>query len=219
MTPDQFDSFRMGVDLTAAQYSGGAGGTFADLVQGAGFWSVDGATPAFETRAGLEGMLFTSSAAQSVLAPMLCLHEATILAIGQGATGTQAALYGGTYPTGNSWYGSLNGNRLLTASPPASAAMTSANGAASSAPTVFVSSWSPKDAGLYAQINDGAIASTMSDGKFARIGWAQMAIGRHRASAFSGWIARVLVFDRALHARDPSGLAALVSAEMARVGL
>ncbi|MEM1398031.1 MAG: hypothetical protein AAGH38_11375, partial [Pseudomonadota bacterium] len=59
MTPQDFDSFVMGVDLTAANYSGGAGGTFTDLVQGAGTWTVESSTPTFETRNGIEGMDFT----------------------------------------------------------------------------------------------------------------------------------------------------------------
>lgn len=216
--PTDFDSFRMGVNLTAANYSGGAGGTFTDLVQGAGFWTVDGATPSFETRAGLEGMLFTGSTTESVLADMLCLHECTILAIGECATSSQIALYGGSLASANTWYGGTNANRLFTFASPNSV-NTVADAAAATAPTVFVSSWSPKEATLYAQINDGAVASAVSDGVYTRIGWPEIAIGRHRISAFSGWIARVLVFDRALHARDPSGLASLVATEMASVGI
>ena len=210
-----FDSFVGGFDLTAAAYSGGAGGTFTNLLAGADPWTVAGATPVFETRQGLEGMLFTNVASESVIGRMPMLHEGTIIVLADPNDGTELGMFGGTYGSGNSWAMRLNSQKLNTFGPPATAAVSGSNRIAGQI-NLMASSWHPASGTLYAQFNDGATGTTTNTKKDARLTWPEGAIGRHRTTYFNGWITRVLMFDRALHARDNAGLQALIADELAR---
>lgn len=210
-----FDSFIGGWDLTAAAYSGGAGGSFANLVPGGEAWTVESATPVFETRQGLEGMVFTNQASESVIGRMPMLHEGTIIVVTEPNDGTEMGILGGTYTSGNSWAMRLSSGKLQTFGPPASAAfsVTSRN---NDAINLLTSSWHPSSGTLSAQLNDGAVGESLSTKKDARITWHEGAIGRHRTTYYQGWVTRVLMFDRALHNRDNAGLQALIADEIAR---
>lgn len=213
--PSDFDSFIGGWDLTSAAYSGGAGGSFANLVPGGDAWTVNGATPVFETRQGLEGMVFANDGSESIIGRMPMLHEGTIIVVADPNDGSELGMLGGTYSSGNSWAMRLSSGTLQTFGPPATAAV-SVTSRVGGEINLMTSSWHPSSGTLYAQMNAGAAGTTINTKKDARITWPEGAIGRHRSTYFRGWICRVLMFDRALHRRDDAGLQALIADEIAR---
>jgi hypothetical protein len=219
--PTDFDSFAFGFNLTAANYSGGAGGTFANLVSGGEDWTVNGATPSFSTKSGsgwsIDGMDFANSATESILGQHRALYESTLLIICQHSTNTFP--YGGTYAAGNSFGMGIYSNMVQAFNPILSSGYASFTGGQ---PNVLTVSWSPFNGTTYAQANNGTpVSATAAAGSFenARTNWADVAIGRYRTTYFSGWIARVLVFNRALHYRDNANLQSLIATEMASIGL
>lgn len=219
--PTDIDSFCGGVDLTAANYSGGAGGTFADLVAGRPAWTVVSATPSFSTKSGsgwsIEGVDFSGVAGESVICRGPFLWEGTVVLIGQ-VVGTRWMM-GGTYIAGNSWglqhasgnvqfYNALNSSGYTS------------SGFNVSAPNVLSISNCPETGKTYAQANDGAVVSSTNATKASsRITWHEVAIGRHRTTYLTGWVARALFFSRALHERDNTALQSLIATEMAKIGL
>lgn len=220
--PTDFDCFAFGFDLTNANYSGGAGGTFANLVSGGEDWTVNGATPSFSTKSGsgwsLDGMDFANSATETILGEHRALWECTVLAICQPSTNTY--VYGGALAASNTWGMGVNANRVQ--------AYNSVGGSSGYAsytggqPNVLTIGFCPANGTSYAQVNDGTPTSnTQASGSFqnARVYWSNVGIGVHRTTYFSGWIARVLVFSRALHYRDNDNLQSLIATEMASIGL
>lgn len=223
--PTDFDSFAFGFDLKNSAYSGGAGGTFDNLVTGGEDWAVNGGTPSFSTKSGsgwsLEGMDFAAAANGVVKGEHRALYESTIIVIGEATVGGIVYPYGGTYASGNSFAAAINGKVTVkaynaTGSSPYTAVATQ------DIPHVFCVSFSPQNGTTYAQIDDGTVVSlAQSAGSFenARTNWMDAMIGGHRTSYFTGWIARVLVFSRALHYRDNTNLQSLITTEMAKIGL
>lgn len=214
--PSDISSFVGGFNLTSANYSGGAGGTYTNLVSGNEAWTVQGATPSFDTRSGLEGMLFTAASNQMVAGDMPALYEATIILIAEpAATSTMYGL-GGTYAAGNSWAVMFNGNRCQAFIPSGSSGYANYT---SGQPNVFACSWSPFNETTYVQVNNGSVVSATTNFSTSAINWPDAAIGQHRTTYFNGWIARALIFSRALHFRDNATLQALITTEMASIGL
>jgi hypothetical protein len=219
MNPSDFDSYCGGVNLTAANYSGGAGGSFTDEVNGAGFWTLNSGTPTFSTESGLEGKDFGGVVGDVVVGKCPCLWEGTMLVIGRVA-GT-VFYVGGTYASGNSWGVQHNASRIQFFNAGLnSSGFTSPSDFNASAPNVLTSSWCPETGTTYAQANDGTpVSSTNATLANSRSNWPTVGIGQHRTTYFTGWIARVLFFSRALHERDNANLQLLIADQMADIGL
>ena len=225
--PSDFDSFALGVDLNSSNYSGGAGGTFTNLVAGAKAWTVDPThTPSFSTKSGVEGMDFTNVLTEQVRIEHPAQRECTILVVGLADTAAATDyLYGTGWYTVNNGSGlQCNGRRLQAYNASNSSGYTSAVTGADTTPFVYTASFCPRNGTTYAQINDGTVASSTvltlnGDSILSRWKMPYGAIGAHRAAALSGWVSRVLIFDRALHYRDPTGLASLIATEMTNIGL
>lgn len=215
MTPDLFDSFAFGFNLDSAGYSGGAGGTFANMVAGGEDWAVSAATPTFSTQGGIEGMDFTASADESIIGEHRAMWESTIIAVGYPGSGATGHFYGGNYASGNTFALMVNAHRGQAYYPAESSGYT-ATPSPTGIPHVYSVTFSPENKTAYAQLDDATPVQAASDG-FAS--FHEAAIGRHRTTYFVGWIGRILVFDRALHFRDNANLQLLITAEMARVGL
>lgn len=216
MLPTDFENFAFGFDLNSASYSGGAGGTFTNLKSGGENWTVDGATPTFSTNNGLEGMDFSASSTQSVLGEMRALYEATVLIILKPASTANMHAFGGNLSTANTFSVQCNANSVQAFQPNGSSGFASLD---ISRANVVTCSWSPFDLTNYVQVNDGTPVSAAVPFTAARIDYANASIGRMRTSYFNGWIARLLVFNRALHFRDNDNLQLLITEEMAKIGL
>ncbi len=221
MIPQDFDSFVYGFDLTAANYSGGAGGSFSPINSSAQSWAVNSATPVFSTQSGLEGMDFNGLASEAIKGPYSALWEATVVAICKPSSAASHYVYGGDNVNSNTYACLMNAYRASAFTPSASSGFT-ASSSLTSSPHVFAFSFSPENGKTYAQIDNGSVASNSpASGVYdnAALKWPTAAIGQHRNSYFTGWIGRVLVFNRALHYRDNANLQLLIADEMALVGL
>ena len=223
--PTDFSSFAYGFDLTAANYSGGAGGTFTNLKAGGQAWTVQGATPSFTTKSGtgwsMEGMNFSALANEIVAGQQRALWECTVLAICQPGAATTMYPFGTTYTAGNGSALHINAWRLQAYNALGTSAFTSAY-ATTTVPHVFTASFCPANGTTYAQIDSGTVATaTAAAGSFENARWyyPDAGIGQHRTTYFTGWISRVLVFSRALHYRDNTNLQSLINTEKAKVGL
>lgn len=216
MLPTEFTHFASGCDLTAANYSGGAGGTFTNLKAGGDVWTVQGATPTFSTEEGMEGMDFNGLANESVFSDMMALFEGTVLVITRADSGASLYPVGSADGLANNWAIFMNGARAQTHS-----GLTGSGWQAltNTQPNVICGSWSPFNETLYIQVNDNAPVSTVVAHDTSTIDYPVAAIGRHRTTYFSGWTSRVLFFNRALHYRDNDNLQLLIATEMAKIGL
>lgn len=222
MTPQELDSFAFGFNLDSASYSGGAGGTFANIVSGGEAWEVQGATPTFSTQAGMEGMVFSNLAAESIFGEHRSMWECTIIATCYATTASSTYPYGGDYSAGNSYAMMMNAHKVQAYVPNASSGYPAAAASPNNVPHVMAVSFSPANGTTYAQIDlTTATQSSKASGSFTdvHVNWPTGAIGRHRTTYFTGWIGRVLVFDRSLHYRDNDNLQLLVESEMELVGL
>jgi hypothetical protein len=221
--PTDFSSFAFGFNLTSAAYSGGAGGTFANLVAGQQNWTVNGGTPSFATRQGMEGMLFDGTAAQTILGQMRALHECTVIVTAQTDVAGNSYIFGNDPNQLGFIYGlGINAFRVIAFCGAGADATNTGFSAAlnNSRPNVYVGSWSPHAGTVHVRINNGTpVVKTPTLGSSCRVGWPDCAIGTMANLYHTGWIGRVLVFGRALHDRDPSGLTNLVTSETALVGL
>jgi hypothetical protein len=223
MNPEDFNSYCGSVDLVAANYSGGAGGTFSDNVNGPGYWTVNGATPSFSTRSGtgwsLEGMDFSGNPTEIVLGKCPMLWEGSIVIIGE-VVGSVFYL-GGNYTAGNSWGIQHNSGRAQFFNALNSSGFTDPLSFNSGEPNVIASSWCPESGTTYAQVNDGTVTSSVNaiEKEFSRSVWPQVGIGQHRTTYLTGWVARVLFFSRALHERDNSNFQLLIQEQMSDIGL
>jgi hypothetical protein len=227
--PTDFDSFAMGFDLTAANYStpGSGGGTFANLVAGQEAWTAGSNVPSFITKSGsgwsIEGMDFNNSINDLIQGRMRVLGECTILAICEvDSNGVTNHVCGGLNSAANTWAVRTagTGSGRMTASGFSDDATTT-NQISSTTPFVLTGSISPMNETIYAQVNANSPATDASMASF-NPSWTphwQAAIGAHRTSYMQGWIARVLIFSRALHYRDNTNLQSLITTEMAKVGL
>lgn len=221
--PTDFGSFCAGFDLTAARYSGGAGGAFGNLVPGEPAWTTVG-TPTFETKSGagwsLEGVACTGLADQRIIGPLRAFRELTIVAITQpSATGTQWTI-GGTNSASNTFGMSHNANRVQANAVATGSGYTAAF--TTGRPVVCAVSWDPLTGKMAATAYDGTmrkvslIATSKRD---AIVSWHELSIGGHRTTYLTGWVARALIFARSLHVRDEANLDALILTEAAKVGL
>lgn len=221
MTPDEFDSFAYGFDLNSASYSGGAGGTFQNLVEEGEDWKVDSATPTFSTQAGIEGMEFNALDSEVIHGQHRAMREYTILAIAFANSGITGYIYGGEHEVSNTFGMAMNTHRVQAYIPFAGSGYTAA-ASPNNVPHVWCISVSPENGSNYAQLDDGApVSRVLAAGEFDAMvsHYANATIGRHKTTGFDGWIGRVLVFDRALHYRDNTNLQSLITSEMALVGL
>jgi hypothetical protein len=227
--PTDFDSFAMGFDLTAANYStpGSGGGTFANLVAGQEAWTAGSNVPSFVTKSGsgwsIEGMDFNNSINDLIQGRMRVLGECTVLAICEvDSNAATNIVFGGLNTAANTWAVRTagTGSGRMTASGFNDDA-TTVNQIASTTPFVITGSISPMDETIYVQVNSN---SAITDASMTSVNptWTpywQAAIGAHRTTYMAGWIARVLIFSRALHFRDNTGLQSLIDTEMAKIGL
>jgi hypothetical protein len=224
--PADFDSYAFGVELTSSNYSGGAGGTFTDLVLGTEHWTVNGATPSFSTKSGSgwsqDGMDFANSATESVLGASLpILREGTFVAVYQtGSAGTQYVL-GHNNSAAAAWSMAHNAYRIQATNTVGASGYTAAH-TTSARPVVAAVSFSPENGEFAATTFDGtlrkmtAIDTSWRDPCFDH--WT-MCIGRARTTYWTGWISRVYGFNRALHFRDETGLDALIDTLGAEIGV
>lgn len=218
--PTDIESFAFGFDLNSASYSGGAGGTFTNLVSGQQNWTVNGATPSFSTKAGLEGMDFTNDATQTIRGKMVVLREATVLAIFQPNDAGTAYVFGGSNAAANTFGMTTNARRLQSFHPFGGSGLTAAF--TSSIPVVGACSWCPANGETAATVYDGTLRKATTIDTSLRdpaIDYFNAMIGGMRTTYGNQWIARVLVFARSLHFRDEDSLDALILTEAAKVGL
>ena len=227
--PTDFASFAGGWDLTAANYSGGTNGEFANLLAGQAPAIAQGIAPTFETKSdvgwSMEGVAMAGSAGYQLNVDIPVHWECTVVLIAQtNAQGSIMYPFGGRNTAANTW-GMTHYTRTAQAfNGMDSSGYTAANALADTRPLVYAMGFCPRpDVGqTWAVINDGTVKvgpQTADTYERARIVTAQCAIGQHRASYYNGWIGRVLLFSRSLYHDDPSGLASLITTEMASVGL
>lgn len=206
--PSDFPSYWAGFELTAANYSGGAGGTFTNLAGGQD-WAVNGATPSFTTNGAREGMTFAASSTESILGEMRAMREGTIVAVFSTTNAGTSHVVGGTNAAANTWSMSINAQRVQAFHINASSGYT-AGTFTSGSPLVAACSWSPEDGKCYVNRNGGAVVSS-AGGAIVPINYWNAGIGVHRTTYFTGWISAVYFFSRALHYRDNTGLQSLVT--------
>jgi len=223
-SPSDIDSFAFGFELTADNYSGGAGGTFQNMVAGGENWKVESATPVFTTESGSgwsqEGMNFPLDIAFAINGEQRAMYECTILCVNYPTSGVLSYPFGGSNPTSNVF-------SLRTISWTASASngiQTSPNTATfeQGRPHVMTASYSPENGVSYCQLDDDLPTSFQADaGSFAnaRVNYWNSAIGLMRTTVFEGWISKVYVFSRALHFRDNALLQDLIETELQLIGL
>ena len=215
MNPSDFDSYVGGFELTASNYSGGAGGSFTNLAGTVSDWIVDGASPVFSNEGSLSGMLFSNDATQSIIGDMPALWEATLLVVAKPANAGNMYSFGGSDTTSNTWAVQHNSN-LLQAFNSGSSGFTDPASALTS--HVYTVSFSPVNSTSYCQIDLGNIKSTVhSNGNLVALDFPIGAIGRHRTTSFSGWINSVHIFSRALHFRDTISLQNLITSEVSKL--
>ena len=227
--PTDFDSFAFGFDLTEANYStpGSGGGTFTNLVSGQEAWTAGSNTPSFTTKSdtgwSLEGMDFNNSVNDLIQGDWVTLQEATILVIASVANAGAVFNYfmGGLNTATNTFaLWAYGGNGRCGGNSMADNAQTS-NSMTADVPFVLCGSYSPVNETLYCQLNDGTVAtdSSLTGSSPSMTPYFTAAIGAHRTTYIDGWIARALVFSRALHYRDNANLQSLIETEMAKIGL
>lgn len=202
-----------GIDLTAANYSGGAGGTFTDLVSAEQDWQVVSATPTFTTKYGVEGMTFSALAAESVLAQNPSPGDITVVALVSPAAGTLM------YPWGGNSGGS-NSHGIRTYSGTAGAFIANADSGWTSGhptivrpqPIVMAGTFSTRNQTTYATVYDGSgfYDSSAVGTAVPQQQYFENAIGRYRTTYFNGWIGSVYGFHAPLHLTDRSGLEAIM---------
>lgn len=207
--PADFDSYWAGFELTAANYSGGAGGTFANLVSGGQDWTVNGATPSFSTNGARSGMDFSADASQSIIGEQRACRGLTAVVIFSTAVGTNQYLLGGTWTGGNTWGANVSSYKVQAFYPSASSGLTT-EVTTSGTPTVAAFSWSPENKTCYANLQGGAVAS-VTGSVLPTMNWAELAIGCHRTTYFNGWISAVYLFSRPLHFVDNTNLQLLLA--------
>lgn len=217
--PSDIPSYAFGAALNSASYSGGAGGTFPDLVNGRD-WTVVSATPTFATRDGLEGMVFSNSSTEAVTQPFYSHGELTVVAIFQFDNTSTHYIWGGTETAVNQHGIQGNAHRIQAFSPFAGSSGYTATHS-SSRTLVGAASWSFEDKKLYATTYDGTLrkASATATGPSLIIPFPTMAIGAARTTYITGWIAEVHGFHRALHLRDETALDDMILTLAAKVGL
>lgn len=225
--PTDFDSFAFGFDLTEANYSspGSGSGTFANLVSGEDDWTHGANTPSFTTKSGsgwsIEGKNFGGVIGDIVQGKMRAMQECTVLAIAEVPNTASQYIMGGLNTGANTWglyttsqQGRLAGNGF------SDTAQTGTT-VTSSTPFVICGSFSPMNGTIYVQVNGSAVATdaSLTGANPSFTPYWQAAIGAMRTTYMSGWVARVLVFSRALHFRDNTNLQSLIATEMAKIGL
>lgn len=215
--PSDFSSYWSGVELTSANYSGGAGGTFADLVTGNQDWTVQGATPSFSTPVGsLEGMNFSNDATQSVFRELWALRDLTIV-IGwsQSSVSSVARPYvGGTSSASNTFNAGSFDSRIRSFLPVGDSGVSASGTIVINTPHVAAFTFSGTDEKAAVKMQGGSITQTASP--TARAGlpnWPQLAIGRHRATYLADTNIRfVHLFAEPLLFSDPDAVDSLLDA-------
>ena len=214
-SPTDFDSFAFGFDLNSSNLTGS---DFSNLVAGQESWTINGATPSFETRQTMEGMLFTNDITQLIKGQMRVMQEGTIMLTLEPDTAGNFFAFGGDFTVNNTFGIHVNAYRTQAFTPTGSSGFTATVN--NSRPNVYTISFCNQNGTSYAQINDGTVISaTESVSGGARINYPNGMIGGMRTTYFNGRIGRVLVFDRALHFRNNANLQSLIIDEMAMVGL
>lgn len=206
--PSDFSSYSAGVLLNSANYSGGAGGTFTDLVTGNEDWTVVSATPTFNTVGGLEGMTFANSATESVLREIYEFRQITFVALGYAGNTASQLLIGGTNAASNTFGMFFNGNRLQAYLNTVSSGWTASTVTAGN-PYTYAVSWNPQTGGMFATAYIGSTVKANATASPKRLACAndfQMAVGRHRTTYLTGWVEEVHIFSRCLHEDDETGL-------------
>lgn len=227
--PTDFPSFAGGWNLTSANYSGGAAGTFANLISGEATLQAQ-QTPSFVTEEGMEGVAMDG--ATTVLASLPVNYpyapvcwECTLLVIARpNSSGRLQYCFGGTNDAANSWGITVYTNQIQAFNGLDSSGYTAAVATATTRPHVYTVGFCPRpDVGqTWARIDDGTIKfgpQTTDSYERARITTPIVAVGEHRATAFDGWVGRALLFTRDLYRDDPAGLDSLIATEMASIGL
>lgn len=222
--PTDFPSFAAGFDLTSANYStpGVGGGVFANLVSDEDAWVTGSNVPSFSTFSGLEGMNFANSVNSAIQGRMRAMSEFTVLAIGRVGTTGSNPFFGGFNPSAETAALECDTGGLLYAGTNAYNDFAAASGVTTNTTFIAVGSWSPVNGTVYSQRNNGTPvtdSSWVGGASAATLGYWQAALGATRNRYLTGWLARVLIFSRALHYRDNANLQALILTEMASVGL
>lgn len=215
--PTDFDSYAWGVELTSAAYSGGAGGTFTDLVSGAEDWTVQGATPTFETRATQEGVKFSASATERIVADNYAVGEMTFVAIVQPDAGSNMYGFGDAYQSANGVGVNFISSTTQVFTPIGNSGYVAASIAA---PFVIAGSVSPENKTIYMTAYDGTLRKA-SNALTPQPAFeaSSISIGAMRTFNFNGWISEIHGFHRALQLRDETALDDMITTLAAKVGL
>lgn len=216
MPASDFEEYISGFELTSANYSGGAGGTFSNLVAGEDGWSVDGATPSFSMKSGLEGMDFTGLSGESILSQLPMYWGGTVMMVCEIGSASNMYPLGGNHPGANTWGINVNSNTAQAYRVNHPSGFTNPLAVE---PHVLTASFSPMNGINYIQADEeGVIMSGVGDPQsLAAVNDPRVSIGRHRVGYFTGWIHRIFFFARPLHYSKPTELAALISEEVARL--
>lgn len=211
--PSAFASCFLSVDLTAAKYSGGAGGTFTNDISGGPSLTVVSATPTFSSMGARTGMNFANAAGESILGEMRGVREWTVVAIISTAATAVMSCIGSANPGAFGWeLGTGATRRPYAWTPGLSSGITDTTFASDTA-VVVAASWSPKNRKATCQWNLNSAKSATSGVTTATpsMDYWDFGIGRNRNSYWTGRIAHVSMYARSLHDDDNTRLQALIT--------
>lgn len=220
--PTDFDSFASGWNFTSSGYSaGGSGsGTWTNLVSGQGVATQGSLAPTFATKAGLSGAVFAGSANEEITIDWPFGQECTIVVTCTAQTFAATRYLMGT--TANNdwamWVHTGGEGRVLVDR--FGLGVYSTNSATADTPYIYTATFSPMEQKIYSQVNDTtANTATLSNRNSYYPEYPTVTIGQTNTGRHLGWVARVLIFNRALHYRDNTNLQALIATEMDNIGL
>lgn len=217
--PSDFSSCFVSVDLTAAKYSGGAGGTFTNDIAGGPALTVVSATPTFSAMGARTGMNFANSAGESILGEMRGVREWTVVAILSTASASIMSCVGSANPGAYGWELGMGAARKPYAWTPGLSSGVTGTAFASDTPVVVACSWSPKNRKATVQwnLNTPVVNTAAGTSAIPAMDYWDFGIGRNRNAYWTGRIAHCAMFGRSLHDDDNTRLQSLITDLMATV--
>lgn len=211
--PSAFASCFLSVDLTAAKYSGGAGGTFTNDIAGGPSLTVVSATPTFSSMGARTGMNFANAAGESILGEMRGVREWTVVAIISTTSASAMSCVGSANTGAFGWELGTGGARTPYAWTPGLSSGVTASAFASDTAVVVATSFSPKIRKCSVQWNLNTIKTATSGSATAipAMDYWDFGIGRNRNTYWTGRIAHVSMYARSLHDDDNTRLQALIT--------
>jgi len=215
--PSDFASCFLSAELTAAKYSGGAGGTFTNDIAGGPTLTVVSATPTFSAMGARTGMNFANSAGESILGEMRGLREWTVVAIISTASTSVMSCIGSANPSAYGWELGTVSSRTPYGWTPGLSSGGTTTAFASDTPVVVVTSFSPRHRKATCQwnLNAAKVGSSGLSTPIPSMDYWDFGIGRNRNAYWTGRIGHVSMFARSLHDDDNTRLQSLITDLMA----